>query len=68
MDNGTSSSTLYSGDAQILLSGMMVIDLIRHRARNVSMSGMKESQLRVGGVMQYVGGISLTHEVERTIG
>jgi hypothetical protein len=57
-DNGSSSSTLHDPDIQTTLEGMIVIDLVRHSSRNLSTAGMMESQPRLGGALQYVGGQS----------
>ncbi|KAH6642567.1 hypothetical protein C7974DRAFT_409113 [Boeremia exigua] len=56
-DNGTNTDARLSGDIQILLDGMIVIDLARHTSRNVSTTGMKDPQPRLGGGLQYVPGI-----------
>ncbi|KAF2463665.1 uncharacterized protein BDR25DRAFT_383545 [Lindgomyces ingoldianus] len=57
MDNGTSSSTLYDGDVQTTLDGIIVIDMVQHTSRNASTEGIKNYQPRVGGGMQYVPGV-----------
>ncbi|KAF2182846.1 hypothetical protein K469DRAFT_669317 [Zopfia rhizophila CBS 207.26] len=56
-DNGTSSQTLYDGDDQTTLDGMIVIDMVKHSSRNISTAGIKDYQPRVGGGMQYVPGV-----------
>ncbi|PSN68484.1 hypothetical protein BS50DRAFT_366427 [Corynespora cassiicola Philippines] len=56
-DNGSSSSTLWDADVQTLLDGMMMIDMVNHSSRNLSTTGMKDYQPRVGGAMQYAPGL-----------
>jgi len=46
-----------AGDVQILLDGMIVIDLVHHTSKNISTTGMKDPQPRLGGGLQYVPGI-----------
>lgn len=57
IDNGTAPSISNEGNDQTLLDGMMVIDIAQHTAINVSTTGMKNYQPRVGGGLQYVAGV-----------
>lgn len=56
-DNGTNIGAKDAGDVQILLDGMVVIDLVHHTSKNISTAGMKDSQPRLGGGLQYVPNI-----------
>ncbi|KAF2688678.1 hypothetical protein K458DRAFT_292990 [Lentithecium fluviatile CBS 122367] len=56
-DNGTAPSTLQDGDSQTLLDGMMVIDMVQHMAKNISITGMTDNQPRIGSALQYAPGI-----------
>lgn len=53
-DNGTNIGAKDSGDVQILLDGMIVIDMVRHTSKNISTAGMRDAQPRLGGGLQYV--------------
>lgn len=55
IDSGSSYTTATFGDKFKPLPGMIVMDLTQSsRARNVSVSTMKDAQPRIGGAMQYV--------------
>ncbi|KAJ8118816.1 hypothetical protein OPT61_g287 [Boeremia exigua] len=56
-DNGTNIGAKDSGDNQILLDGMVIVDLLHHSSTNVSTSGMKDPQPRLGGGLQYIPNI-----------
>jgi hypothetical protein len=56
-DNGTAPSTVGTGDSQTLLDGMVVIDMVQHTTKNISINGMNDNQPRVGGALQYVPGL-----------
>src|SRR5690242_12537663 len=56
-NNGTNIGAKDTGDVEILLDGMVVIDLVHHTAKNITTQGMKDSQPRLGGSLQYVPGI-----------
>jgi hypothetical protein len=57
LDNGTDAGTLGFGETTTYLDGMLVIDLVRHTAENISTNGMKGYLPRVGGSLQYVPGV-----------
>ncbi|KAF2811935.1 uncharacterized protein BDZ99DRAFT_440976 [Mytilinidion resinicola] len=57
IDVGTDSGTLEFGNTTIYLDGMLVIDLVRQTAVNISTNGMKDYLPRVGGALQYVPGV-----------
>ncbi|KAF3041559.1 hypothetical protein E8E12_007679 [Didymella heteroderae] len=56
-DNGTNIGAKDSGDVQTLLDGMIVIDMVHHTSKNISTTGMKDPQPRLGGGLQYVPSI-----------
>lgn len=56
-NNGTNIGAKDAGDVQMLLDGMIIIDMVHHTSRNISTASMKDSQPRLGGGLQYVPGI-----------
>ncbi|KAF2633229.1 hypothetical protein BU25DRAFT_1977 [Macroventuria anomochaeta] len=59
-DNGTNNGVHNAGDIQLLLDGMIVIDLVHHTSQNISTAGMKDPQPRLGGSLQYVPNIGVS--------
>ncbi|KAF2491506.1 hypothetical protein BU16DRAFT_120146 [Lophium mytilinum] len=57
IDVGTDQGTLDFGNTTIYIDGMLVIDLVRQTAVNISTTGMKDYIPRVGGALQYVPGV-----------
>ncbi|KAF2003006.1 hypothetical protein P154DRAFT_573415 [Amniculicola lignicola CBS 123094] len=57
-DKGTSSQDWETGGyLKTLLGGMQVIDMVNHFSREISLSGLKDEQPRVGGGLQYIPGV-----------
>lgn len=56
-NNGTNVGARYTGDTEVLLDGMIAIDLVHRTSKNISTMGMKDPQPRLGGGLQYVPGI-----------
>ncbi|KAJ4990645.1 cell wall anchored protein [Stagonosporopsis vannaccii] len=57
INNGTNIGAKYTGDIEVLLNGMVAIDLVHRTAKNISTANMKDPQPRLGGGLQYVPGI-----------